>query len=72
MKRKLLKLLILTMLISLVLTGTLLVGAKEPYASYYLGDNGAYPIPAPYEVVTVIDFKTTEEGRLSNPEDIFI
>ena len=72
MKRKLLKLLILTMLISMLLSLGLTAGAKEPYASYYLGDNGAFQIPAPYEVVTVIDFKTTAEGRLSNPEDIFI
>ena len=72
MKRKLLKLLILTMLICIVFSGGLIANAKEPYASYYLGDHGAFPIPAPYEVVTVIDFKTPEEGRLSNPEDIFI
>jgi sugar lactone lactonase YvrE len=72
MKRKLLKLLILTMLASLVLSCGFTADAKEPYASYYLGDNGAYSIPAPYEVVTVIDFKTTEEGRLASPEDIFI
>ena len=72
MKKKTFKLLILMLIVALFVTGVAVVNAREPYASYYLGDNGAYPIPAPYEVLTVIDFKTTEEGRLANPEDIFI
>jgi len=70
--RRFIKFLVLTLLVSLVMTSVLTADAKEPYASYYIGDNGSYTIPAPYEVVTVIDFKTTEEGRLANPEDIFI
>ena len=68
MKKRFTRFLILTLLLGILLSCGLAVQAKEPYASYYLGDNGAYPIPAPYEVLTVIDFKTTEEGRLSSPE----
>lgn len=72
MKKRLIRFLILTLLLGILMSSGISLQAKEPYASYYLGDNGAYAIPAPYEVLTVIDFKTTEEGRLSSPEDIFI
>ena len=72
MNKRFIKFLGLTLLVSLGMSSVITADAKEPYASYYIGDNGSYTIPAPYEVVTVIDFKTTEEGRLANPEDIFI
>lgn len=71
MKKKLIRIAVLALLISLIIP-TLTVSAKEPYASYYLAKEFAMKIPAPYEVYTVIDFKTKEDGKLSNPEDIFI
>ncbi len=47
--------------------------AATPYANYYLLESDfALPIPAAYECIKVIDFKTKEEGRLSAPEDLFI
>lgn len=67
----------LLLLFALVFTCTFTVSADTPYPNYYLNMyNGAldkpYPIPAAYEVCTVIDKPTKEEGKLSKPEDIFI
>ena len=67
----------LLLLFVLVLSCTFSVNADTPYPNYYINMyNGALdrplPIPAAYEVYTVIDKPTTEEGKLSKPEDIFI
>ncbi len=72
MRTRFYKLIMVTLLLSLVLSMGGISQAKEPYASYYLNGNTAMKIPAPYEVVTVIDFPTTEEGRMKNPTDLFI
>ena len=72
MKTRFYKLIMVTLLLSLILSMGGISQAKEPYASYYLNGNVAMKIPAPYEVVTVIDFPTTEEGRMKNPTDLFI
>lgn len=72
MKTRFYKLIMVTLLLSLILSVGGIGQAKEPYASYYLNGGTAMKIPAPYEVVTVIDFPTTEEGRMSNPTDMFI
>lgn len=72
MKTRLYKLIMVTLLLSLVFSMGGISQAKEPYASYYLSGEIAMKIPAPYEVVTVIDFPTTEEGRMKNPTDMFI
>ncbi|MBP3391305.1 MAG: YIP1 family protein [Clostridia bacterium] len=72
MKTRFCKLIMVILLLSFVLSLGTAFQAKEPYASYYLSGNVAMKIPAPYEVVTVIDFPTTEEGRLKTPTDMFI
>ena len=72
MKTRFYKLIVVTLLLSFVFSLGSVCQAKEPYASYYLSGNIAMKIPAPYEVVTVIDFPTTEEGRLKTPTDMFI
>ncbi len=72
MKTRFYKLIMVTLLLSLIFSMGGISQAKEPYASYYLNGNTAMKIPAPYEVVTVIDFPTTEEGRMKNPTDLFV
>ena len=67
----------LLLLFVLVFSCTFSVSADTPYANYYLHmKNGALdmplPIPAAYEVLTVIDKDTVDTGKLKNPEDIFI
>lgn len=72
MKTRFYKLIMVTLLLSLILSVGSVGQAKEPYASYYLNGDTAMKIPAPYEVVTVIDFPTTEDGRMKNPTDLFV
>ena len=68
------KFICLLLLFSLVLSVGFTVSAKTPYANYYIQENEktAKPIPAAYETSTVIDFLSTETGKLKNPEDMFI
>jgi len=64
----------LLLLCSLILSIGIPVSARTPYANYYIQEKEktAKPIPAAYETSTVIDFLTTETGKLKNPEDMFI
>lgn len=64
----------LLLLFSLILSIGIPVSARTPYANYYIQEKEktANPIPAAYETSTVIDFLTTETGKLNNPEDMFI
>lgn len=64
----------LLLLFSLILSIGIPVSARTPYANYYIQEKEktAKPIPAAYETSTVIDFLTTETGKLNNPEDMFI
>ncbi|MDR0288297.1 MAG: NHL repeat-containing protein, partial [Clostridiales bacterium] len=55
------------------------VYAKTPYASYFLAyadtnDDGGWtlPTPAAYLPLETLDFVSTEEGKLSSPEDMFL
>lgn len=72
MKSRRLVCLIITFILILQL-GTS-VSAATPYANYFISDNGMWtlPTPAAYEFLTTIDFKTTEEGKLNTPQDMFI
>ncbi len=64
----------LLLLFSLIFSLGVTANAKTPYTNYYIQEKEktAKPIPAAYEVSTVIDFQTKEEGKLKNPEDMFI
>ena len=64
----------LLLLFALVFSIGIPVSARTPYANYYIQENErtAMPIPAAYETSTVIDFLSTETGKLNNPEDMFI
>ena len=64
----------LLLLFSLIFSLGITANAKTPYANYYIQENEktAQPIPAPYEVSTVIDFDADAQGKLKNPEDMFI
>ena len=64
----------LLLLFSLILSIGITASARTPYANYYIQEKEktAKPIPAAYEVSTVIDFLSTETGKLKNPEDMFI
>lgn len=64
----------LILLFSLILSVGLTASARTPYANYYIQEKEktAKPIPAAYETSTVIDFLSTETGKLKNPEDMFI
>ena len=64
----------LLLLFALVFSIGIPVSARTPYANYYIQENErtAMPIPAAYETNTVIDFLSTETGKLNNPEDMFI
>ncbi|MBQ3848161.1 MAG: YIP1 family protein [Clostridia bacterium] len=69
------KLVCIFLLIAFVFTSILPASASTPYANYFITKDTArsvLPIPAPYEATMMIDFKTVEEGKLSNPADIFI
>lgn len=68
------KFICLLSLFSLVLSIGVPAFARTPYANYYIQEKvkSAMPIPAAYETNTVIDFNTVAEGKLSNPEDMFI
>ncbi len=72
MKTRICKIMMVIFILSFIFSLGGVAQAKEPYASYYLNGTDAMKIPAPYEVVTVIDFPTTEEGRMKNPTDLFI
>ncbi|MBE7066444.1 MAG: hypothetical protein E7385_02715 [Ruminococcaceae bacterium] len=74
---KMKKYICLLLLFVLVFSCTFTVNAETPYSNYYLNmKNGSLdmplPIPAAYEVYTIIDNPTTETGKLKNPQDIFI
>lgn len=71
---KLKKFVCLFLLFSLILSLGLPAYARTPYANYYIQEKekSAMPIPAAYETQTVIDFNTVAEGKLSNPEDMFV
>ena len=64
----------LLLLFSLILSVGITASARTPYANYYIQEKEktAKPIPAAYETSTVIDFLSTETGKLKNPEDMFI
>ena len=64
----------LILLFSLILSIGITASARTPYANYYIQEKEktAKPIPAAYETSTVIDFLSTETGKLKNPEDMFI
>ena len=68
------KFICLLILTSLVLSTGITASARTPYANYYIQEKEktAKPIPAAYETSTVIDFLSTETGKLKNPEDMFI
>ncbi len=72
MKSKRLVCLIITFILILQLGTT--VSAATPYANYFISYGGSWtlPTPAAYEYLTTIDFKTTEEGKLNTPQDMFI
>lgn len=68
------KFIILLLLFSMIFSMGFSANARTPYANYYIQENTKFPkpIPAAYEVSTVIDFLSKEEGKLNKPQDMFI